>query len=111
MKCKTQVTTPGLEHHGDDHNGNQFLTFLLAGEEYGVDILKVQEIKGLDGVTEIPNTPAYVLGVINLRGTVIPHHRSAPALWHGIDGVQQTYSSYCHAYQSRRYGAHSRLCG
>ena len=53
-------------------SGDQFLTFMLAGEEYGVDILRVQEIKGLAGVTQIPNTPDYVLGVINLRGTVIP---------------------------------------
>ena len=45
---------------------------MIHTEEYGVDILRVQEIKGLAGVTEIPNTPPYVLGVINLRGTVIP---------------------------------------
>jgi purine-binding chemotaxis protein CheW len=55
-----------------ESGGNQYLTFLLAGEEYGVDILRVQEIKGWDRVTPIPNTPAYVLGVINLRGAVIP---------------------------------------
>lgn len=55
-----------------DQDGDQFLTFMLAGEEYGIDILRVQEIKGLDSVTEIPNTPTFVLGVINLRGTVIP---------------------------------------
>lgn len=50
----------------------QYLTFMLAGEEYGVDILRVQEIKGWDKVTRIPNTPDYVLGVINLRGAVVP---------------------------------------
>lgn len=50
----------------------QYLTFLLAGEEYGVDILRVQEIKGWDSVTRIPNTPEYVQGVINLRGTIVP---------------------------------------
>ena len=59
-------------HPGSDQGGEQFLTFMLAGEEYGIDILRVQEIKGLDSVTEIPNTPDFVLGVINLRGTVIP---------------------------------------
>lgn len=53
-------------------NGEQFLTFLLAGTEYGVDILRVQEIKGWDSATEIPNTPEYVQGVINLRGTIVP---------------------------------------
>jgi len=50
----------------------QYLTFILAGEEYGVDILRVQEIKGWDTVTPIPNTPSYIKGVINLRGTIVP---------------------------------------
>lgn len=50
----------------------QYLTFLLDGEEYGVDILRVQEIKGWDSVTPIPNTPKYIRGVINLRGTIVP---------------------------------------
>src|ERR1700732_1218106 len=53
-------------------SSEQYLTFLLAGEEYGVDILRVQEIKGWDKVTRIPHTPDYVLGVINLRGAVVP---------------------------------------
>jgi len=56
---------------GDD-DSQQFLTFILAGEEYGVDILRVQEIKGWDTVTQIPNTPDYIRGVINLRGTIVP---------------------------------------
>lgn len=51
---------------------SQYLTFMLDGEEYGVEILGVQEIKGWEKCTEIPNTPDYVLGVINLRGSVIP---------------------------------------
>ena len=51
---------------------NQYLTFILAGEEYGVDILRVQEIKGWDKVTPIPNTPDYMQGVINLRGAIVP---------------------------------------
>jgi len=50
----------------------QYLTFLLAGEEYGVDILRVQEINGWDRATRIPYTADYVLGVINLRGAVVP---------------------------------------
>jgi purine-binding chemotaxis protein CheW len=50
----------------------QYLTFLLDGEEYGVNILRVQEIKGWEMVTEIPNTPAYLRGVINLRGSIVP---------------------------------------
>ncbi|MDX2193765.1 MAG: chemotaxis protein CheW [Gemmatimonadales bacterium] len=50
----------------------QYLTFVLAGEEYGVDILRVQEIKGWDVPTPIPNTPDHIRGVINLRGTIVP---------------------------------------
>jgi len=55
-----------------EHGVDQYLTFFLDGEEYGVNILKVQEIKGWSEVTPMPNTPEAVLGVINLRGTVVP---------------------------------------
>lgn len=55
-----------------DEKTSQFLTFILGGEEYGVDILKVQEIRGWEPVTNIPNTPEFVLGVVNLRGYVVP---------------------------------------
>lgn len=51
---------------------DQFLTFMLGDEEYGVDILRVQEIKGWEQATAIPNTPDYIKGVMNLRGTVVP---------------------------------------
>ena len=51
---------------------DQCLTFMLGGEEYGVDIHRVEEIKGWDRVTPIPNTPDYMLGVINLRGAIVP---------------------------------------
>ena len=51
---------------------NQFLTFTLADEEYGVDILKVQEIKGYVSTTRIPNAPPNVTGVLNLRGSIVP---------------------------------------
>lgn len=53
-------------------NGNQYLTFTLGEEEYGVDILRVQEIKGFSAATPIPNTPPHVKGVMNLRGTILP---------------------------------------
>jgi purine-binding chemotaxis protein CheW len=53
-------------------DGNQYLTFSLGDEEYGLDILKVQEIKGYSAVTPIPNTPPYVKGAMNLRGMIIP---------------------------------------
>jgi len=55
-----------------DADTDQYLTFILNSEEYGVDILRVQEIKGWDNVTPIPNTPDYIKGVINLRGTIVP---------------------------------------
>ena len=51
---------------------DQYLTFILGSEEYGVNILKVQEIRGWEPATSIPNTPDYVLGVVNLRGMVVP---------------------------------------
>lgn len=62
----------GADLIGAEDGAQQYLTFLLAGEEYGVDILRVQEIKGWDSVTPIPNTPEYIRGVINLRGTIVP---------------------------------------
>lgn len=53
-------------------DGSQYLTFMMAGEEYGVDILSVQEIRGWEAATPIPNSPANIKGVINLRGTIVP---------------------------------------
>lgn len=50
----------------------QYLTFMMADEEYGIEILSVQEIRGWEPMTVIPNQPDYVKGVINLRGTVVP---------------------------------------
>jgi purine-binding chemotaxis protein CheW len=67
----TARATAGAEKSAAE-TSEQYLTFMLAGEEYGVDILRVQEIKGWDKVTRIPHTPDYVLGVINLRGAVVP---------------------------------------
>ena len=52
--------------------GNEFLTFTLGQEECGIDILKVQEIRGYDAVTHIANAPAFIKGVINLRGIIVP---------------------------------------
>ena len=50
----------------------EYLTFTLGAEEYGMDILKVQEIRGYDAVTKIANAPAFIKGVINLRGVIVP---------------------------------------
>ena len=53
-------------------DAEQYLTFIMAGEEYGVDILSVKEIRNWDSATPIPKSPDHVRGVINLRGTIIP---------------------------------------
>ena len=52
--------------------GSQYVTFVCGGVEYGIEILRVQEIKGWDGVTRVPYTPPFVLGVMNLRGVIVP---------------------------------------
>ena len=57
---------------GNMVRGGKHLTFVLGGETYGVEILKVHEIIGLLPVTRVPRTPPYIRGVINLRGKVIP---------------------------------------
>ena len=51
---------------------NEFLTFTLGKEEYGIDILRVQEIRGYDAVTTLANMPDFIKGVINLRGIIVP---------------------------------------
>ena len=58
----------------NDGEGKEFLVFTLASQEYGIDILKVQEIRGYDSqsVTRIANVPPFVKGVTNLRGTIVP---------------------------------------
>jgi purine-binding chemotaxis protein CheW len=55
-----------------DTLGGKYLTFFLRGEEYGLEILKVQEIIGMMEITPVPRTPDFIRGVINLRGKVIP---------------------------------------
>lgn len=63
-----QVTTA----QEDASQGKEFLAFKLGVEEYGIDILKVQEIRGYEAVTRIANAPDFIKGVINLRGIIIP---------------------------------------
>lgn len=50
----------------------EYLTFILGDESYGIEILKAQEIRGYDAVTQIPNTPDFIKGVVNLRGKIVP---------------------------------------
>jgi purine-binding chemotaxis protein CheW len=61
-----------LEVEDNVQDAEQFLTFIMADEEYGVDILAVKEIRNWDSATPIPKAPDHVRGVINLRGTIIP---------------------------------------
>ena len=56
----------------EDQVASEFLTFTLGQEEYAIDILKVQEIRGYDMVTRIANAPEFIKGVINLRGLIVP---------------------------------------
>lgn len=64
---------PVSEHNGPQDSGiREFLSFTLGKEEYGIDILKVQELRGYDAVTHIANAPAFMKGVINLRGVIVP---------------------------------------
>ena len=65
----------GAGRHRDervDAGGQELLVFTLGAEEYGIDILKVQEIRGYDNVTGIANAPGFIKGVINLRGIIVP---------------------------------------
>jgi purine-binding chemotaxis protein CheW len=55
-----------------DERAGKYLTFLIGKEEFGVGVLKVREIMGIQEITEVPQTPPYLKGVINLRGKVIP---------------------------------------
>ncbi|MCB1955498.1 MAG: chemotaxis protein CheW [Rhodocyclaceae bacterium] len=62
----------GVDVAQDALGAQEFLTFTLGEEEYAIDILRVQEIRGYDAVTRIANTPHFIKGVINLRGTIVP---------------------------------------
>ncbi|PKO45126.1 MAG: chemotaxis protein CheW [Betaproteobacteria bacterium HGW-Betaproteobacteria-22] len=68
MSTETAATT-GIKTKGVE---GEYLTFVLGAEEYGIEILKVQEIRGYDAVTQIANTPAFIKGVVNLRGKIVP---------------------------------------
>jgi len=63
MEKINEMTTAGAR---------EYLTFRLDQEEYGIDILKVQEIRGYEPPTRIANAPAFIKGVVNLRGTIVP---------------------------------------
>ena len=68
----TLATNPREDAIRSDKRAGKYLTFRLGQEEFGIHVLQVREIMGLQDVTAVPHTPAHVKGVINLRGRVIP---------------------------------------
>ncbi len=74
-----------MSQHGDER---QFLTFVIANEEYAIDILRVQEIKGYSAITPLPNAPAFMRGMMNLRGAVVPVIDLRTRF--GMDGAEYT---------------------
>jgi purine-binding chemotaxis protein CheW len=72
MEAVLNKTEDGRRTDSARDLGGKYLTFLLDNEEYGLEILKVREIIGIMDITKVPQTPAFVEGVINLRGKVIP---------------------------------------
>jgi purine-binding chemotaxis protein CheW len=79
MGMKDTLDAPAARP-GSSRDDSQYLTFRLGDEEYGVEIEKVQEIKGYSAITPIPNMPAHVGGVMDLRGTIIPVTNLRPRL-------------------------------
>jgi purine-binding chemotaxis protein CheW len=71
QESATKGTDPH-HYHKEQDNTAQYLSFTLGSEEYGVDILRVQEIRGWEPVSRIPNVPFYEKGVVNLRGSIVP---------------------------------------
>ena len=73
MQTQTeQRTTTTEQAAAAQEKGSQYLTFVLAEEHYAVEILRVREIRGWSSVTRIPKSPAFLLGVLNLRGAIVP---------------------------------------
>lgn len=66
---ESSMSASNIRLHADQ---DQYLTFILGDETYGIDILRVQEIRGWEAPTSLPNMPHYVKGVINMRGAVVP---------------------------------------
>ena len=61
-----------IDTQGSEASGQEYLVFTLGTEEYGIDILKVQEIRSYETVTRIANAPDFIKGVTNLRGVIVP---------------------------------------
>src|ERR1700678_4148619 len=72
MTSTVSSTKDGATAANADPRAGKYLTFQLASEEFGIQVLKVREIMGVQDITAVPQTPAHVKGVINLRGKVVP---------------------------------------
>jgi len=88
MAEDTAVSEAGVATDSFADMADKYLTFKLGNEEYGIEILKVQEIIGIMNVTAVPRTPTFVRGVINLRGKVIPV--VALRLKFAMEGIEDT---------------------
>jgi purine-binding chemotaxis protein CheW len=73
-----EISTPDLGSRRDDDNARtaaattEFISFAVGDEQYGVNIMAVREIKDWSAITQLPNQPAYMRGVLNLRGVIVP---------------------------------------
>jgi purine-binding chemotaxis protein CheW len=72
MQSSSVATADRTQGTKADQRAGKYLTFELGHEEFGIQVLKVREIMGIQDITAVPQTPVYVKGVINLRGKVIP---------------------------------------
>lgn len=69
---QTSLATPSTSAHPAQNMPREYLTFRLGAEEYGIDILKVQEIRSYEAPTRLANVPDFIKGVMNLRGVIVP---------------------------------------
>ena len=72
MMMAQELATTRKDMAGEGGHADEYLTYTLGAEEYAIDILKVQEIRGYESPTTIANAPPFLKGVINLRGTIVP---------------------------------------
>lgn len=72
MTTMEATTNNSTNNNSLSSAAGEYLTFVLGDEQYGIEILKVQEIRGYDSVTQIANTPPFIKGVVNLRGKIVP---------------------------------------
>ncbi len=72
MSAMTSAETQAVAARANQATAHEYLTFRLGAEEYGIDILKVQEIRGYEQPTRIANAPSFIKGVVNLRGVIVP---------------------------------------